>query len=337
MELNIQALTVDIPGINSFPVVENLFSLDGFPWTRHDESLLISTGCSVDYDRSEKMLSSTMDVGDNETDSDYVSQHSTLESSLTSSFVSTMTDDTDYLSMLGSVETCISEYMVQEPIVNNKIHYQTIGNQAAADLLAQVHSIRDYDLEKPNPKWSMGNWRYFYTDNEVTVFQTRKKERVCKIAGVGIIKANIDFVYDIVRDPFRRYQYDSMAKKMRVVEHVNNTTRVIHILMETTRCLLKQARDFCYVSTERIEDGGVHVVAGRSVEHANCLPSEKIPRLKAHASGFVLEPCKGNPRKTKVIYLLQVDLGDLPETIVKLVLKKQPMAISRLRNLIEKI
>ncbi|XP_064623083.1 uncharacterized protein LOC135485200 isoform X2 [Lineus longissimus] len=226
----------------------------------------------------------------------------------------------------------ITAYMIEAPIVNNEVHYRTIGNQACAELLQEVMLVSDYDIANPNKSFKCGRWRYAFEDKDVTVMT---KQNLLpghhSILGMGLIEERLDYVWDLIKNPSSRFHYDRLLKKLKVVDHVDEQTKVIQYLFEKTDCFMKQEREILAVQTCRQYNNGF-ISAGKSVEHCQC-PQTRIPRLKTYGTGFYLEPIIRNEKQmTKVTYLLQVEMHGLPSAIVNYVIKRQPLAIAYLRG-----
>ena len=101
--------------------------------------------------------------------------------------------------------------------VDNRIHYRTVGNQALAEVMAQAYHLSDLDVYQPAKNWQCNGWRYVHTERDVHILKRDTNERdMYSVAGVGIIPKTPEYLYDTIRDPYFRFQYDKLLK-VRVV------------------------------------------------------------------------------------------------------------------------
>jgi hypothetical protein len=176
-------------------------------------------------------------------------------------------------------------------------------------------------------------WKVISVEREVVIL--RKKvpgTQFFSFMGRGVIELPPRKVYDSIRNPQLRFTYDNMLKELHFVKHVEDGLYILHIHHETTQCFIKQSRDFCILANER-QEGNKLLLVGLSVDIPECPINPNITRAKLTFSGWVVEPYKLDDRTcTLVTYLLQVDLGGVPATLVNYVSKRQPLAISYLRD-----
>jgi hypothetical protein len=103
-------------------------------------------------------------------------------------------------------------------------------------------------------------------------------------------------------------------------------------------CTAASSDFVCVHNWKELEDGRI-VLATKSVKHSARPenPQSKTERGHAHILGWIIEPigdASGKVVQSRLIYLNQVDLGgDLPQWIVDLVEKQQPMLIHRIAKL----
>ena len=69
-------------------------------------------------------------------------------------------------------------------------------------------------------------------------------------SGQGMINVPAERVWEVIKTPTTRHVYDSMLKKIVTVADIDKHTRILHMRHETHACFVKQARDFCVLTTE---------------------------------------------------------------------------------------
>ncbi|KAK2550750.1 Kinesin-like protein KIF16B [Acropora cervicornis] len=134
--------------------------------------------------------------------------------------------------------------IVEKPLVN-KLHvkFRVLGNHAAAEVLKEAsHALLASSLpemfrsapvsspRQPSEDPSHGGWTFHSNQKDVTIARKREEGRTgimhC-FMGRGVIKAPPQTVWEAVKNPLSRYIYDSMLKKINIVEHVEEGLKIV--------------------------------------------------------------------------------------------------------------
>ncbi|XP_067031980.1 kinesin-like protein KIF16B [Acropora muricata] len=238
--------------------------------------------------------------------------------------------------------------IVEKPLVN-KLHvkFRVLGNHAAAEVLKEAllasslpemfRSAPVSSPRQPSEDPSHGGWTFHSIQKDVTIARKREEGRTgimhC-FMGRGVIKAPPQTVWEAVKNPLSRYIYDSMLKKINIVEHVEEGLKVVYMIHETNQCFMTHSRDFCYISKERVE-GKKFVIASQSIEHPKCPSSPNIIRGQIMSSGWIVEPVRIDGQDASLVwYITKVNLGasSLPWRLIDVLSKNQPLSIAHLRS-----
>eukprot|EP00111_Clytia_hemisphaerica_P001584 TCONS_00004518-protein len=219
-----------------------------------------------------------------------------------------------------------------------KIDYVTLGNQAAA--LLEEEFIKAKSISSTNHgdmNTSADNWVYQTTSKEVEILRkVHSSSKFHSFLARGFINALPVTVWEAIKNPTTRFVYDNMLKKTTVVKEISDRHRILHMRHETTACFVKQARDFCILTCERVEQQRYSLVA-TSVEIPECPPVRDCVRGKILSSGWIVEPMMHNGRYCSMVtYVTQVDFGGrLPTRIINFIAKRQPLSLAYLRDFLE--
>eukprot|EP01137_Pigoraptor_chileana_P008819 Opistho-2@56171 len=154
--------------------------------------------------------------------------------------------------------------------------------------------------------------------------------------GSGRVNAPPKMILEVV-DGFKyKKEYDQLFKQGVNAEQLDELTRVGY--MEYIGIWPTSPRDFVVMqSIRRLPDGG-YVLAGVSVEHPDHPELSGFVRANIVCGGFVIRPVEGEPMKTDLVYVAQVDLrGSIPSAVVNKVTAAQPMVVANVRNICDKL
>jgi hypothetical protein len=158
----------------------------------------------------------------------------------------------------------------------------------------------------------------------------RGKRTIDSMRGVGTFKVDPKNFCDLVTDLHEgRKKIDAMFKHGRVVEQVDPHTAIVHYEMKAEKCIVELHRDFLFLQHVRELGDGVWIIASRSAGVNQSLISSPpgAERGELLNSGYVVRPRKGG--MCDICYVVQVELGSIPETVVNIAAKQQPMVIAR--------
>ncbi|XP_028395979.1 kinesin-like protein KIF16B isoform X2 [Dendronephthya gigantea] len=228
-------------------------------------------------------------------------------------------------------------FTVLEPLSYDNSSFAEIANEAVDEILREIELASHCpELAKTHKdiKQDCGGWRYDGHEKDVHLLRKEDDcEAIHSFLGRGIIRASPRTVLQTVSTPPSRFVYDRMLKNIRIVEKIADNLTIVHMVHETTRCLFKTSRDFCFVSMDREKDGKL-ILACQSVEHQSCPEVRGIQRAKILSSGWVIEPITVKGQACSLVwYLTQVFLGrSIPSKLVQLVSKRQPLSVAYLRE-----
>lgn len=214
------------------------------------------------------------------------------------------------------------------------VDFRTMANQTAARVLEEVFHVSTLDLSDPATFTNEVNgWRFAGVEKDVIMMRKKTADSpFMSFIGKGIIELPPHEVYNSIRNPQLRYTYDNMLKELHIVQQVEEGLYVLHLRHETTQCFIRQSRDFCILVSERSEPHK-QLLVGTSIDLPACPPKPDVHRGRVLCSGWVVEPHKRLGKvHTEITYLLQVDVGGIPSTLVNFISRRQPLAVAYLRE-----
>ncbi|XP_065829617.1 uncharacterized protein [Oscarella lobularis] len=245
------------------------------------------------------------------------------------------------LSSLG-VEPSSLDHVGAEPMSDRRIFpvtweqkridYETLGNEVASRLLREVLELKAIVRSRSSTS-SKGSWKKYHKEKDVTVYRKVIPGRaIISFLGYGYIDADLNDVWQILRNPLSRLDFDPMTKKAELIEQISAKISVGLIVMEAKHCLVKQQRDMCVLAYEK-NNGRRRFVVYRSIDHEQCPTTPGLGRAKVFNAGWQIESVELEGKTVcKVYYLIQVDPGRLPAVLVNYVSKRQPLVIANLRD-----
>lgn len=137
--------------------------------------------------------------------------------------------------------------------------------------------------------------------------------------GEAVINAPPSTVFYYV-DPLPdgpRAKWDSNMKKIEVLEWLEKPLLRINRACTASACMgLISPRDFVDVITTRETEEGIST-NGVSVQYSQCPEDKKYVRGTNHPCGLLCNKIPGEPNKTKLVSLIQPDIGGmLPRALV---------------------
>lgn len=181
------------------------------------------------------------------------------------------------------------------------------------------------DVEKFTDYSSKNMWkRMSSNDKGVKVYKLKDGKSGCM--GKSIVKFEAQKIFEVLKEPSFRMEFDPMLKSLQVVEKIGELY-VVHMQHETKHYMTKIYRDMLVAWGSR-QLGPKYVVAGTSITHPGCPSDPKMKRINIDISGWVVEEYRKRPGYSLVHFVLaNVDYGKLPEKVVTYVNKRQVMAI----------
>ena len=145
------------------------------------------------------------------------------------------------------------------------------------------------------------------------------------------------------QDIFRTIQYFPLRKEWDVNNDINRTEKVVGAnayiqYIKTVKKFVISARDFVtnYIVNEEADGTIILTVTSEGVDY-NIPPVAGVVRAYTALSGWILKPHPGDPKKTDVSMMVEVDLkAGIPDFAMRQALKDQGYQIYKLRAVIPK-
>jgi len=193
-----------------------------------------------------------------------------------------------------------------------------------ATMLTKVN-LTIADVEKFTDDTSKKLWeRMSSKDNGVKIYKLKDGKSGCM--GKSIVKFEAQKIFEALKEPSFRMQFDPMLRSLQVVEQIGDLY-VVHMHHQTKNCMAKIHRDLLVAWGNR-QVGQKYVVAATSITHPGCPLDPRMKRINIDVSGWVVEEYSKRPGYSLVHFVLaNVDYGQLPENVVTYVNKRQVASI----------
>nr|XP_056707262.1 stAR-related lipid transfer protein 9 [Euleptes europaea] len=215
--------------------------------------------------------------------------------------------------------------------------YENLSKYVLANATAEVMAVCSNDLRNLYSGQVTAGWKYQCMEKDVLVYYKAFSSSATKhgFLGAGVIDRPLPTVLCMLKDPSKRHLYDRTITTAQVHKKITSSIELVYVVSDISLCYQKQPRDFCCISVEAKEEN-VCILALQSVyEESMPRPCKEMVRGEILPSAWILEPDTVNGRDiTKVIYMVQVDLGApaIPARLLSSVAKRQPLVIARLAH-----
>ncbi|XP_053141856.1 stAR-related lipid transfer protein 9 isoform X2 [Hemicordylus capensis] len=215
--------------------------------------------------------------------------------------------------------------------------YEDLSKHVLASATAEVMAVCSNDLRNLYNGQATAGWKYQCVERDVLVYYKAFSSSATKhgFLGAGVINKPLPTVLCMLKDPSKRHLYDKTITLAQVHKKITSSIELVYVVSDVSLCYQKQPRDFCCICVEAKEEN-VSILALQSVyEESMPRPCKEIVRGEILPSAWILEPDTVNGRDiTKVIYMVQVDLGApaIPTRLLSSVAKRQPLVIARLAH-----
>lgn len=211
--------------------------------------------------------------------------------------------------------------------------YQDITSSLLGRALAEVRLASSGDLSNLLRGKATAGWRYQGDERGIQAYyKPSSSPSVHGFLGAGELDRPLDSLWNIICQLSKSHMYNQSVRSV-WTRPLDDSTQLVYILTDPSTCHLSQPRDFCCISTES-KQGGLCVLAMQSVfEESLPRPSVDAVRGEMMPSCWVLQPIRrGGQEATRVIYLLQVDLGtpSFPHRLLDTVARRQAAVIADL-------
>ncbi|KAJ6625439.1 hypothetical protein lerEdw1_014785 [Lerista edwardsae] len=215
--------------------------------------------------------------------------------------------------------------------------YEDLSKHVLANATAEVMAVCSNDLKNLYNGQATAGWKYQCVEKDVLVYYKAFSSSTTKhgFLGAGIINRPLPTVLCMLKDPSKRHLYDKTITTAQVHKKITSSIELVYVVSDVSLCYQKQPRDFCCISVEAKKEN-VSILAIQSVyEESMPRPCKEMVRGEILPSAWILEPDTANGRDiTKVIYMVQVDLGApaIPARLLSSIAKRQPLVIARLAH-----
>jgi len=176
-------------------------------------------------------------------------------------------------------------------------------------------------------------WKQFHEEHNVKLYKKKRASGQQASKGVGIIRASAEKIFELVSNIERRHEYDDMFNKGESLEAYSDFSTL------GRACFHRQwpvaAREMITLTIKGRRRDGVHMLGLGSVDRTDIACEPKHVRAYIYSSGFHIRPLPDGSG-CEVTNITCVDLGgSIPQGIVNMVMKKQPMIVHKLRAFVE--
>ncbi|KAM8737400.1 uncharacterized protein stard9 isoform 2-T2 [Acanthopagrus schlegelii] len=211
--------------------------------------------------------------------------------------------------------------------------YQDITSSLLGRALAEVRLASSGDLSNLLMGKATAGWRYQGEERGIqTYYKPSSSPSVHGFLGAGELDRPLDSLWNVICQLSKSHMYNQSVRSV-WTRPLDDSTQLVYILTDPSSCHLSQPRDFCCISTES-KQAGLSVLAMQSVfEESLPRPSVDAVRGEMMPSCWVLQPVRrGGQEVTRVIYLLQVDVGtpSFPHRLLNTVARRQAAVIADL-------
>ncbi|XP_074515927.1 uncharacterized protein stard9 isoform X2 [Sebastes fasciatus] len=211
--------------------------------------------------------------------------------------------------------------------------YQDITSSLFGRALAEVRLASSGDLSNLLTGKATAGWRHQGEERGIQAYyKPSSSPSVHGFLGAGELDRPLESLWNIICQLSKSHMYNQSVRSV-WTRPLDDSTQLVYILTDPSTCHLSQPRDFCCISTES-KQGGLCVLAMQSVfEESLPRPSVDAVRGEMMPSCWILQPIRRRGQEaTRVIYLLQVDLGtpSFPHRLLNTVARRQAAVIADL-------
>jgi hypothetical protein len=156
------------------------------------------------------------------------------------------------------------------------------------------------------------------------------------VRGYGTINTPPEFLLRLLNDPTHATTLDDLLREARVVEKLSDSVTLAQLLYKGV--WPTSPRDLSILSIAGQVNASTWVSSGTSVTDPR-IPQEKgYVRAELLGGGYVIKSIPDQPECCGVTYVACIDLkGSIPSFAVNKIAESQPMCVSNLRNLAERL
>ncbi|KAK9409753.1 stAR-related lipid transfer protein 9 [Crotalus adamanteus] len=215
--------------------------------------------------------------------------------------------------------------------------YEDLSKHVLANATAEVMAVCSNDLKNLYSGQATAGWKYQCTEKNVFVYYKAFSSSTTKhgFLGAGMINQPLSMVLCMLKDASKRHLYDKTITTAQVHKKITSNIELVYVVSDDSFCYQKQPRDFCCICVEA-EEENMYILALQSIyEESMPRPCKEMVRGEILPSAWILQPDTTNGKDiTKVIYMVQVDLGApaIPARLLSSFVKRQPLVIAQLSH-----
>ncbi|XP_026194981.1 stAR-related lipid transfer protein 9 isoform X2 [Anabas testudineus] len=211
--------------------------------------------------------------------------------------------------------------------------YQDITSTLLGRALAEVRQASSGDLSNLVMVKATAGWRYQGDERGIQAYyKPSSSPSVHGFLVAGELDRPLDNLWNTICQLSKSHMYNQSVRSV-WTRPLDDSTQLVYILTDPSTCHLSQPRDFCCISTQS-KQGGLRVMAMQSVfDESLPRPSVDAIRGEMMPSCWILQPVRRSGQEvTRVIYMLQVDLGtpSFPQRLLNTVARRQAAVIADL-------
>ena len=155
------------------------------------------------------------------------------------------------------------------------------------------------------------------------------------VKGSTYVDVPPDFALRLLMDTTYANELDELLKDLHEVHEVNSSIHILHLHYKGI--WPTSPRDFAVLDVAGRMDELTNVHAALSIIDPR-VPEEKgYVRGDVLAGGYVIDVCPGEPERSHITYITQVDLkGNVPSFVVNKMVETQPMCAAKMRQIAER-
>ncbi|XP_077395363.1 uncharacterized protein stard9 [Festucalex cinctus] len=215
--------------------------------------------------------------------------------------------------------------------------YQDITATLLGRALAEVRLASCGELSNLLKGKASAGWRHQGEERGVQAYyRPSSSPSIHAFLGAAELDGPPERLWAVLRQPRNAQDYHPSVRTA-WTRPLDGSTHLVYILTDVSSCHLSQPRDFCCISAES-KQGDAQVLAMQSVfDESLPRPGPDVVRGEMMPSCWLLQPirragCGDGREATRVIYLLQVDLGvpSLPPRLLSAVARRQAAVMADL-------
>ncbi|XP_072314304.1 uncharacterized protein stard9 [Eucyclogobius newberryi] len=212
-------------------------------------------------------------------------------------------------------------------------NYQDITSSLHGRALAEVRLASAGDLGNLLTGKATAGWSYEGEEGGVRAYyKPSSSPSAHSFMGAADLNRPLDRLWTAINQSSKGHMFNQSVRSV-WTRPLDDSTQLVYILSDPSRCHLSQPRDFCCISAAT-KLGGLHMLAVQSVfDESLPRPSVEAVRGEIMPSCWILQPLKSTGQElTRVVFLLQVDIGapSFPQRLLNAIARKQAAVIADL-------